>query len=83
MELSGNITLETVRAYAETGADYVSSGAITHSRTAVDFNFRVELDAMTRASAQIHWFPVIGSTMQVAAELADRGLSKRHRRGRG
>ena len=43
VELSGNITLDTVRAYAETGADYVSSGAITHSAMSADFNFRVEL----------------------------------------
>jgi nicotinate-nucleotide pyrophosphorylase (carboxylating) len=43
VELSGNITLDTVRAYAETGADFVSSGAITHSAGAADFNFRVEL----------------------------------------
>lgn len=42
VELSGNITLETVRAYAETGADFVSSGAITHSAPAVDLNFRLE-----------------------------------------
>ncbi len=42
VELSGGITLETVRAYAETGADYVSSGAITHSARAVDVNFRLE-----------------------------------------
>ena len=34
----------TVRAYAETGADFVSSGAITHQARSVDFNFRVELD---------------------------------------
>lgn len=44
VELSGNITLETVRAYAETGADFVSSGAITHQAQAVNFNFRVELE---------------------------------------
>jgi nicotinate-nucleotide pyrophosphorylase (carboxylating) len=31
-----------VRAYAETGADYISSGALTHSATAVDINFRLE-----------------------------------------
>src|SRR5687767_8365555 len=31
VELSGGITLDTVRAYAETGADYISCGAITHS----------------------------------------------------
>jgi len=44
VELSGGITLENVRAYAETGADYVSSGAITHSAPAVDISFRLELD---------------------------------------
>ncbi len=43
VELSGGITLDTVRAYAETGADYVSCGALTHSARAVDINFRVEL----------------------------------------
>jgi nicotinate-nucleotide pyrophosphorylase (carboxylating) len=43
VELSGGITLENVRAYAETGADYVSSGAITHSARAVDISFRLEL----------------------------------------
>ena len=44
VELSGGITLENVRAYAATGADYVSSGAITHSAPAVDISFRLELD---------------------------------------
>ena len=43
VELSGGITLENVREYAETGADYVSSGAITHSARAVDISFRLEL----------------------------------------
>jgi len=42
-ELSGSITLETARAYAETGADFISAGAITHSAAAVDINFRLEL----------------------------------------
>ncbi|MGN6514531.1 MAG: carboxylating nicotinate-nucleotide diphosphorylase [Rhizomicrobium sp.] len=36
LEASGNITLETVRAVAETGVDYISSGAITHSATNLD-----------------------------------------------
>jgi nicotinate-nucleotide pyrophosphorylase (carboxylating) len=44
VELSGGITLDNVRAYAGTGADYVSSGAITHSARAVDISFRLELD---------------------------------------
>jgi nicotinate-nucleotide pyrophosphorylase (carboxylating) len=43
VELSGGITLETVRAYAETGADFVSVGAITHSAPAADISFRLEL----------------------------------------
>ncbi len=43
VELSGGITLDNVRAYAETGADFVSSGAITHSARAMDISFRLEL----------------------------------------
>jgi len=43
VELSGGITLENVRAYAETGADFVSAGAITHSARAMDISFRLEL----------------------------------------
>lgn len=42
VEISGGITLENVRDYAETGADFVSSGAITHSARAVDISFRLE-----------------------------------------
>jgi nicotinate-nucleotide pyrophosphorylase (carboxylating) len=41
-EISGNITLQNVRKYAETGADYVSSGALTHSVRAMDISFRLE-----------------------------------------
>jgi nicotinate-nucleotide pyrophosphorylase (carboxylating) len=44
VELSGGITLENIRAYAEAGADFVSCGAITHSAVAVDINFRLELE---------------------------------------
>ncbi|MBM3810227.1 MAG: carboxylating nicotinate-nucleotide diphosphorylase [Acidimicrobiia bacterium] len=42
VELSGRISLDNVRAYAEAGADYISCGAITHSAAAVDINFRIE-----------------------------------------
>jgi nicotinate-nucleotide pyrophosphorylase (carboxylating) len=41
-EISGGITLENVRAYAEAGADYVSAGAITHSARAMDISFRLD-----------------------------------------
>jgi nicotinate-nucleotide pyrophosphorylase (carboxylating) len=44
VELSGGITLDTVRAYAETGADFISAGAITHSARAVDIHCRLELN---------------------------------------
>jgi len=36
LEASGNVTLQTVRAIAETGVDYISSGAITHSAANLD-----------------------------------------------
>jgi nicotinate-nucleotide pyrophosphorylase (carboxylating) len=42
LECSGGITLENVRAYAETGVDYISVGALTHSAAAVDMSLRVE-----------------------------------------
>lgn len=36
LEASGNITISTVRAVAESGVDYISSGAITHSAPNLD-----------------------------------------------
>ena len=42
-EASGGVTLETVRAVAETGVDFVSSGAVTHSVRALDVSLDVEL----------------------------------------
>jgi len=36
VEVSGGVSLETVRAYAEAGADFISIGAITHSAPALD-----------------------------------------------
>lgn len=36
LEASGNVTVETVRAIAETGVDIISSGWITHSAPALD-----------------------------------------------
>ena len=41
LECSGGITLENVRAYAETGVDFISVGALTHSAAAVDMSLRV------------------------------------------
>lgn len=40
LEASGNITLETIRSIAETGVDYISTGAITKNIMAIDFSLR-------------------------------------------
>jgi nicotinate-nucleotide pyrophosphorylase (carboxylating) len=40
-EASGGVTLNTVRAIAQTGVDYISVGALTHSARAVDFSLEV------------------------------------------
>lgn len=40
-EASGGITLQTIRAYAETGVDFVSVGALTHSAPALDLSLRL------------------------------------------
>ncbi len=37
IEVSGGITLENVREFAQTGIDYIAIGAITHSAPALDF----------------------------------------------
>jgi nicotinate-nucleotide pyrophosphorylase (carboxylating) len=42
LEASGNITLETIRAVALTGVDYISVGEITHSVKALDISMIIE-----------------------------------------
>ena len=41
LEVSGGITLENVRPYAETGVNFISVGALTHSAKAVDMSMRL------------------------------------------
>jgi nicotinate-nucleotide pyrophosphorylase (carboxylating) len=41
VECSGGIDLENVRAYAETGVDFISVGALTHAAVAVDMSLRI------------------------------------------
>ena len=40
LEASGNVTLETVRAIAETGVDFISAGALTHSPKVFDVSMK-------------------------------------------
>ncbi len=43
VEASGGITLETARAIAETGVDFLSSGALTHSFRALDISLEMDV----------------------------------------
>jgi nicotinate-nucleotide pyrophosphorylase (carboxylating) len=42
LEASGGVTLETVREIAETGVDFISIGALTHSAPTLDFSLLLE-----------------------------------------
>jgi nicotinate-nucleotide pyrophosphorylase (carboxylating) len=42
LEASGNVSLDNVRAIAETGVDYISVGALTHSAPAADISLKFE-----------------------------------------
>jgi nicotinate-nucleotide pyrophosphorylase (carboxylating) len=42
VEVSGGLNLDTVRAYAETGVDFLSVGALTHSAPALDLSLEIE-----------------------------------------
>jgi len=42
LEVSGGVTLDTVRSFAETGVDFISVGALTHSAPALDLSLEIE-----------------------------------------
>jgi nicotinate-nucleotide pyrophosphorylase (carboxylating) len=44
IEASGGIVLENIRAYAETGVDFISVGALTHSAKAADISMRIKAE---------------------------------------
>jgi len=50
LEASGGVTLDTVRALAEAGPDFISIGRLTHSAPAIDLG----LDLRPRAAAERH-----------------------------
>ena len=43
LEVSGNVELDTIRAIAETGVDFISSGALTKNVRAVDLSLRLDV----------------------------------------
>ena len=52
LEASGGITLETVRAAAETGVERISVGALTHSVTALDISMRISSRPVDESTSQ-------------------------------
>jgi nicotinate-nucleotide pyrophosphorylase (carboxylating) len=42
LEASGGVTFDTLRSYAETGVDWISVGALTHSAPALDLSLTLE-----------------------------------------
>ena len=43
VEISGGVTLDRIGTLAQTGADFVSVGALTHSAPAADISFEIEI----------------------------------------
>jgi len=43
-EASGGIVLENIRGYAETGVDFISVGALTHSARAADISMSIDAE---------------------------------------
>ena len=41
LEASGNVNLRTVQSIAETGVDYISVGALTHSAPIIDMSMKI------------------------------------------
>ncbi|MEM6823080.1 MAG: nicotinate-nucleotide diphosphorylase (carboxylating), partial [Verrucomicrobiota bacterium] len=41
LEASGNMTLDRIRSVSETGVDFISVGALTHTIAAVDFSLEI------------------------------------------
>ena len=50
LEVSGSVSLDRVRAIAETGVDYVSIGALTKHLRAIDLSMRIELVPAVRSA---------------------------------
>ena len=49
LEASGGITLDTIRAVAETGVDLISAGALTHSSPALDISLEIDMTGEVNA----------------------------------
>src|SRR3954447_11730098 len=50
LEASGGVTLDALRSYAESGVDWISVGALTHSAPALDLSMTLEVPPPTPAT---------------------------------
>ena len=41
VESSGGITIDTIKSYAESGVDFISVGALTHSVKSLDLSLKI------------------------------------------
>ncbi len=55
-EASGGIVLENIRAYAETGVDFISVGALTHSARAADISMSIAAERGSESPKASHGF---------------------------
>ena len=43
-EASGNVNMKSIKKIASTGVDYISSGMLTHSVTALDLSLKINMN---------------------------------------
>jgi nicotinate-nucleotide pyrophosphorylase (carboxylating) len=55
-EASGGITMDTIRSYAETGVDYISVGALTHSFKSLDLSLKASYDYVQGKQMDLNQF---------------------------
>jgi len=78
LEASGNMSLERVRKVAETGVDFISVGALTHSASAADLSMAVSCEEVSGFKFQVSSSKarVQGSKFKVQASQPERQKAK-------
>ena len=82
LEVSGGVTLDGVRAIAETGVDLISVGALTHSAPAVDLSMRIErsISSAMRIDRSGLTIPIMQPKPAAAGQRSDGGsITSRNR----
>ncbi len=91
VEISGDVTLDNVRAYAECGPDFISVGKLTHSAPAMNFSLEFSevmpfdldcLRAELRVACEVRYCEQTDSTIRDAWRWLKAGRARRRRRDR-